>query len=160
MLALGLFACIAAIIKIPKLINYGKVGDFLWDSREITIWTATECNIGILAGSMPSLKPIFKPILGSSYVRGLTKKYGYGNAYGNSYGNGSKRHHDTNPKNFVSISSDPDKDSTFEAQSRLSQTALVDGNNNISLGSIQKTVVTTVEKGASGSSRELPPWHV
>lgn len=32
-------ACVAAIIKIPQLVNYGKEGDLLWDSRNITIWT-------------------------------------------------------------------------------------------------------------------------
>ncbi|KAK0656990.1 hypothetical protein B0T16DRAFT_400662 [Cercophora newfieldiana] len=65
-LSLGAFACAAAFIKIPFLVNYGKTGDWLWDSRDISIWTVTECNTGIIAGSLPALRPIFKKILGTS----------------------------------------------------------------------------------------------
>ena len=66
-LGLGLFACAAAAVKISYLPNYGKKGDFLWDSRNITIWTATEVNVGITAASLPTLRPLFKSVLGSTY---------------------------------------------------------------------------------------------
>ncbi|KAM7190440.1 hypothetical protein V8F20_009723 [Naviculisporaceae sp. PSN 640] len=71
-LSLGTFACAAAFIKTGFLVNYGKTGDWLWDSRDISIWTVVECNTGIIAGSLPALRPIFKKILGSTL--------GYGNA--------------------------------------------------------------------------------
>jgi hypothetical protein len=32
-------ACAAAMVKTSFLINYGKTGDFLWDSTNLTIWT-------------------------------------------------------------------------------------------------------------------------
>lgn len=38
-LGLGLFASAAAMVKINYIQNYGKTGDFLWDSRNICIWT-------------------------------------------------------------------------------------------------------------------------
>ncbi|KAK7218014.1 hypothetical protein V2G26_006017 [Clonostachys chloroleuca] len=66
-LGLGVFACAAAFVKVGYLINYGRNGDFLWDSRDITIWTATELNIGIIAGSLPCLRPLFRRFLGSTY---------------------------------------------------------------------------------------------
>jgi len=69
-LGLGLFACIAAAVKVFYTSNYGKKGDFLWDSRNITIWFATELNIAITAASLPCLKPLFKTVLGSTYGRG------------------------------------------------------------------------------------------
>lgn len=69
-LGLGVFVCVAACIKIPYLINYGVMGDWLWDSRSITIWTANESNVGILAGSIPTLRPLFKSFLGSIYGSG------------------------------------------------------------------------------------------
>lgn len=72
-LGLGVFACAAAFIKVGYLVNYGKVGDFLWDSRNITIWTVMELNIGIIAGSLPTLRPLFKRFLGSVYGRGTRK---------------------------------------------------------------------------------------
>jgi len=65
-LGLGTFACIAAFVKIPSLVNYGNTGDWLWDSRNITIWTIVECNIGIVAANLPTLRPLFKSILGTT----------------------------------------------------------------------------------------------
>jgi hypothetical protein len=69
-LGLGIFACVAASVKVSYLPNYGKKGDFLWDSRNITIWVATELNVAITAASLPCLKPLFKTVLGSTYGRG------------------------------------------------------------------------------------------
>ncbi|KAI9760023.1 MAG: hypothetical protein M1840_002751 [Geoglossum simile] len=62
-MGLGVFACAAAVAKTAYLPNYGKKGDFLWDSVEITIWTVTECNVGIIAACVPSIKPLFKATL-------------------------------------------------------------------------------------------------
>jgi len=39
---------------------YGKFNDFLWDSVNITIWTACELNIGIFAASIATLRPLFR----------------------------------------------------------------------------------------------------
>jgi hypothetical protein len=72
-LGLGVFACSAALVKLGFIVNYGKVGDFLWDSQDITIWTVAEVNIAIVAGSLPALRPLFKTILGSTYGRGSRK---------------------------------------------------------------------------------------
>lgn len=69
-LGLGVFACAAASVKVSYLPNYGKQGDFLWDSRNITIWVATELNVAITAASLPPLKPLFTTVLGSTYGRG------------------------------------------------------------------------------------------
>ena len=77
-LGLGVFACAAAFVKVGCIVNYGKEGDWLWDSQDISIWTVVECNVGIVAGSLPALRPIFKRILGSSL--------GYGNKSSNMHG--------------------------------------------------------------------------
>lgn len=69
-LGLGTFACAASFIKIPSLVNYGKAGDWLWDSRDISIWTIVECNIGIVAANIPSMRPLFKRILGTTLGSG------------------------------------------------------------------------------------------
>ncbi|KAK4158659.1 hypothetical protein QBC43DRAFT_223803 [Cladorrhinum sp. PSN259] len=82
-LGLGCFACAAAIAKIPSIVDYGKTGDWLWDSRDICIWTVVEANVGILAGSIPALRPLFKNVIGSSFKsKGTT-------------GSGYKRHNDS-----------------------------------------------------------------
>lgn len=85
-LGLGIFACAAAFVKVGYLVNYGKLGDFLWDARDITIWTATELNVGIIAGSLPTLRPIFKNFLGSIYGKGTRKTTPSGDVYGHGTG--------------------------------------------------------------------------
>ncbi|XPT00395.1 hypothetical protein M3J09_009548 [Ascochyta lentis] len=81
-LGLGIFATAAALVKTSLLPSYGRTGDWLWDSRNLTIWTVVECNTGIVAGSLPCLKPLFRVVLGSTYGRGSRKttvpQYGYG----------------------------------------------------------------------------------
>jgi len=86
-LGLGCFACCAAFIKIGSLVNYGKEGDWLWDSRDISIWTVVECNLGIMAGSIPTLRPMFKRVLGTTL--------GYGARSDKITGGGYQRHEDT-----------------------------------------------------------------
>ncbi|CAP99139.1 Pc22g18510 [Penicillium rubens Wisconsin 54-1255] len=58
-------ACAAAFVKLSILPNYGRTGDFLWDYTNLTIWVVTECNTGIMAGTLPTLKPLFKRFLGT-----------------------------------------------------------------------------------------------
>jgi hypothetical protein len=94
-------ATAAALVRISYLVNYGKTGDWLWDSRSITIWTVAECNVGIVAGNLPCLKPLFRTILGSTYGRGTgdrtNSKYLPG-----AYGPGT---HHKSVKNYNSLGS-------------------------------------------------------
>ena len=94
-LSLGIFAAVAAIVKVTFLGAYGQHGDFLWDSADITIWyaaipplkkastkkrttlpnhprphrTTVEINVAIIAASIPCLKPLFKTLLESTTAR-------------------------------------------------------------------------------------------
>ncbi|KAM5356485.1 hypothetical protein ACJ41O_003131 [Fusarium nematophilum] len=88
-LGLGVFACAAAFVKLGYVTNYGKLGDWLWDSRNITIWTCVELNVGIIAGSLPCLRPIFRRFLGSTYGKSSSKKTQTTGAAG--YGRGTMR---------------------------------------------------------------------
>ncbi|OCK79704.1 hypothetical protein K432DRAFT_59635 [Lepidopterella palustris CBS 459.81] len=86
-LALGVFATAAALVKTSFLPSYGKHGDWLWDSRNLTIWNVIESNIGIVAGNLPCMKPLFRRVLGSIYGGGSgnvsnNKYYGRGYAPG------------------------------------------------------------------------------
>lgn len=72
-LSLGMFATAAAVVKLSYVSTYGRSGDWLWDSRNLTIWTVIECNIAIFAGCLPCLKPLFRTVLGSTYGRGSRK---------------------------------------------------------------------------------------
>ncbi|KAH8888543.1 integral membrane protein [Thozetella sp. PMI_491] len=73
-LSLGIFATIAAIVKITFLGNYGKHGDFLFDSVDITIWTTVEIATAMVAACIPTLKPLFKALLRGSSAG--ASKYG------------------------------------------------------------------------------------
>lgn len=91
-------ATAGAFVKVSYITNYGKEGDWLWDSRDITIWTVVECNVGIIAGNLPCLKPLFRRVLGSTYGLG-SKKNSNTKAY--HYGTGTGR----DPKNYSSLTS-------------------------------------------------------
>lgn len=63
-LGLGLLACAACIIKSVHLYQMATYDDFLWDSRYVTIWATAELNTGIVAGSIPAVKPCVNPLFG------------------------------------------------------------------------------------------------
>lgn len=65
-LGLGVFACAASIIKTVYLYNLGNYSDWLWDSRNISIWHVVELNTGVIAGSLPAMRPLFRGVLGGS----------------------------------------------------------------------------------------------
>ncbi|KAH8732978.1 hypothetical protein GQ44DRAFT_781737 [Phaeosphaeriaceae sp. PMI808] len=100
---LGTFATVAAIVKLSYITSYGRSGDWLWDSRNLTIWTVVECNVAIIAGSLPALKPLFRSALGSTYGRG-SRKNTDANYYSKPYGQGSS--HRSVSKNYASLTSD------------------------------------------------------
>ncbi|KAL2270522.1 hypothetical protein VTJ83DRAFT_2706 [Remersonia thermophila] len=89
-LGLGIFACAAAFIKMGYLFNYGINGDWLWDSRDLTIWAVTEVCVAMVGANLPSLRPLFKSFLGTTF--------GYGSATGKKNTTGYQRQHDTTPR--------------------------------------------------------------
>ncbi|KAI5863698.1 hypothetical protein GGS23DRAFT_565004 [Durotheca rogersii] len=98
-LSLGLFACAASIVKTSFISSYGITGDFLWDSANLTIWIAAETNTGIIAASLPCLKPMFKNLLKSSLRYGSSQRKdtyhlrSYGHGTGPKGSKGSKYLH-------------------------------------------------------------------
>lgn len=64
-LSLGLIGCAAGFVRISYLHDYQNSTDFLWDSRFLADWTAIELNLGIIAGSLPAIKPLGKTFFGS-----------------------------------------------------------------------------------------------
>lgn len=79
-------ALTACIVKVYYLSFYGRYNDFLWDSVNITIWTACELNIGVFAASIATLRPLFR-----SAFSGSTFSNGYG----------SKDHRSVDKNGFV-----------------------------------------------------------
>tara|TARA_R110002003_G_scaffold589_15_gene20683 strand:- start:15331 stop:15993 length:663 start_codon:yes stop_codon:yes gene_type:complete len=109
-LGLGIFATAAALVKLSYLPNYGHTGDWLWDSRNLTIWIVTECNVGIVAANLPCLKPIFRTVLGSTYGRGSRKTT---NPAYNSRPYGPGTNHRSVIKDYASLTSNKTADGEF-----------------------------------------------
>ncbi|KAF1965636.1 hypothetical protein BU23DRAFT_488829 [Bimuria novae-zelandiae CBS 107.79] len=59
-LALGFLASIATIIRMKYLINYGDPLDTLYNLVPIALWSEMECTLGILAGSLTTLRPFLR----------------------------------------------------------------------------------------------------
>ncbi|KAJ5917930.1 hypothetical protein N7454_010305 [Penicillium verhagenii] len=68
-LAMGCVASAAVIVRIPFLHDY-KDPDFLYATTQISIWSNIEAGLGIAAGSLVTLRPLFRwfrdPSLGGS----------------------------------------------------------------------------------------------
>ncbi|KAL2010347.1 hypothetical protein VTN00DRAFT_6154 [Thermoascus crustaceus] len=61
-LSLGYLACTAAIVKIVSQTQVLKLKDPYRDST-FTTWNSVELNIGILAGSLPTIKPLVRSLI-------------------------------------------------------------------------------------------------
>lgn len=100
----GHSATAAALVRITFLSAYGKTGDWLWDSRNLTIWAVVESNIGIIAGNLPCLKPFFRVVLGSTYGHGSRKTTAPQSGYGSRlYGAGTRQ---SGAKDWGALASD------------------------------------------------------
>ncbi|KAF2831138.1 hypothetical protein CC86DRAFT_390819 [Ophiobolus disseminans] len=121
-LSLGIFATAAAFIKLTYIANYGKTGDWLWDSRNLTIWTIIECNVGIVAGNLPCLKPIFRTVLGSTYGHG-SRKPSHPTYISRSYGPGTN--HRSVSKNYATLSSNKSANREFRSHSAAGESFML-----------------------------------
>ncbi|KAK7931148.1 hypothetical protein PG985_001860 [Apiospora marii] len=61
-LALGAVASLSTIVRLPYLSAYTTSVDHYYKCAHIVIWSEVECGVGIIAGSLPSLRGFFKYI--------------------------------------------------------------------------------------------------
>ncbi|KAF2995293.1 hypothetical protein G7054_g9972 [Neopestalotiopsis clavispora] len=70
MLGLAAFASCATIIRLRYLTLYNDQAEFMFSTGQIGLWSIIEEGIGIIAGSMPALRPLLTlPIFGRSTIR-------------------------------------------------------------------------------------------
>lgn len=79
-LGLGSFVSACAVVRMTYLGSYGASGDWLWDTVPLATWSVIELNTGIIAGSLPSLRPLVKRFLGSIYGSGSRARQYYDGA--------------------------------------------------------------------------------
>lgn len=79
-LAVGLLAGIAAIIRIPYIRVLTITDDFLYATTDVSIWSAVEASLGIVAASAYTLRPLFRSLLNlsSRATAGYTTSKGAG----------------------------------------------------------------------------------
>ncbi|KAL2824403.1 hypothetical protein BDW59DRAFT_172924 [Aspergillus cavernicola] len=65
-LGLGCIASTAVIVRIPYL-PYYKDEDFLYATTDISIWSNVEAGLGITAGSLVTVRPLFRFFRGTGY---------------------------------------------------------------------------------------------
>ncbi|KAK6822027.1 hypothetical protein PG987_014852 [Apiospora arundinis] len=88
-LALGAVASLSTIVRLPYLGAYTAPKDHYYKIANIIIWSEIECGIGIIAGSLPSLRGLIqayltRPSTGSS-VEQNNHNDGHGNENGNNH---------------------------------------------------------------------------
>lgn len=57
--SLGIFSCIASIVRLHSIRIYTESEDPFFDSVPINLWSMIEVNMGILCASVPALKALF-----------------------------------------------------------------------------------------------------
>ncbi|KAI0025865.1 hypothetical protein F4780DRAFT_233344 [Xylariomycetidae sp. FL0641] len=67
-LGLGIVASTATLVRLKFLLRYNNPDDYLWGIASIATWSIVESGTGIIAGSMPALRPLLRyiPFLGDS----------------------------------------------------------------------------------------------
>ncbi|KAF4973793.1 hypothetical protein FSARC_22 [Fusarium sarcochroum] len=61
-LGVGVLASVATIIRLPYSSAYSEPKNVLYGVGRIILWTVVECSLGIIAGSMPMLRKLFKSL--------------------------------------------------------------------------------------------------
>ncbi|KAF2028483.1 hypothetical protein EK21DRAFT_90611 [Setomelanomma holmii] len=79
MLALGSFASCATIVRLKYLTLYSDPGEFIYGTGKIGFWSLIEAGIGIIAGSLPALRPLLS--LRIKLTTSSTRPAPSGNAY-------------------------------------------------------------------------------
>ncbi|KAK8086348.1 hypothetical protein PG994_001322, partial [Apiospora phragmitis] len=90
LLAMGCVASCAVVARYPYLPRLREVDDFLWATVDIAIWSTVEQGLAITAGSLATLRPLFKHI---GYSLGLTTRPADYGPSGGTHGGYAKQTH-------------------------------------------------------------------
>lgn len=72
-LGLGIVASSAVIIRIPFLHTF-KDEDFLYATWQISIWSNVEANLGIVAGSLSTIRPLIRKVHNASSITRIRQR--------------------------------------------------------------------------------------
>ncbi|KAG8169815.1 hypothetical protein KVR01_000560 [Diaporthe batatas] len=75
LLGMGAVAGIALLVRIPFVKRLAITPDFLFETVDVAIWSVMEPSLGIIAGCVATLRPLFKSL---GFGKPTTQRYGYG----------------------------------------------------------------------------------
>lgn len=70
-------AGIALLVRIPFVKRLAITPDFLFETVDVAIWSVMEPSLGIIAGCVATLRPLFKSM---GFGKPTTQRYGYGSS--------------------------------------------------------------------------------
>ncbi|OJD34568.1 uncharacterized protein BKCO1_22000102 [Diplodia corticola] len=73
-LSVGTVGCVCSTIRLKYIGGLVSPTDFFWNAAMISIWSGIECGAGITAGSLATLRPLFKHWIAT--VRSLSDSLG------------------------------------------------------------------------------------
>ncbi|EPS33971.1 hypothetical protein POX_a01042 [Penicillium oxalicum] len=115
-LSLGAIASVAVIIRMPTLPHYRDY-EFLSSTIRIAIWSIIETGLGITAGSLITLRPLFRWLLGDGSVYG--KKPSTGGKYPLSSVRSANLKNSANDPSYWRPDLNPDREGHFAQASSL-----------------------------------------
>ncbi|KAJ0107919.1 hypothetical protein J7T55_007131 [Diaporthe amygdali] len=77
LLGMGAVAGIALVVRIPFVKRLAITPDFLFETVDVAIWSVMEPSLGIIAGCVATLRPLFKTM---GFGKPTTQRYGYGSS--------------------------------------------------------------------------------
>ncbi|KAF2266118.1 hypothetical protein CC78DRAFT_559561 [Lojkania enalia] len=86
LMALGLFAGAASIVKLVKALQFGRTDDPTLEGIEIGMWSCIEEQVGFIAACVPCLRSPFQRVLEYFGLVSTHDKSSYGHNYGQMYG--------------------------------------------------------------------------
>ncbi|KAF2104361.1 hypothetical protein NA57DRAFT_51193 [Rhizodiscina lignyota] len=114
-LLLGAAGSICSIVRFFYVEGLVNATEFFWSSANITIWSTVELGIGIVAGNLATLRPLFKRIFKEAKtlvtahysLSGQSHSYGWAATGGSAdSGGGAQRNRSANEKTLLNSSGD------------------------------------------------------
>lgn len=80
LLSLGAFGSLCSIVRFKYINGLSITPDFFWNAANISIWSTIELGTGIVAGSLATLRPLFRQLFYSArhrvaYAAGHARRY-------------------------------------------------------------------------------------
>ncbi|KAF2010627.1 hypothetical protein BU24DRAFT_427741 [Aaosphaeria arxii CBS 175.79] len=133
LMALGIFAGVASIVKMVSAVNFGKTNDMDLDGIRVGMWSLVEELVGFIAACVPCLRSPFQRCLEYFGLVSTHAKSNYGRGYGHVYASGAVKNSRSKSANMPGVklkslrSVDAPSEENILAESRSAHTGISGG---------------------------------